>query len=95
MIELFLKRIFGSKNERELKRLAPIVDRITALEPQLRRLSDAELQQYTPRFKERLSQGEDLEDLLPGRPPPGFWGCVPLTSRSSAAWFCIRAKLRK
>src|SRR4030042_159315 len=65
MIELILKKIFGSKNERELKRLAPLVDRITALEPELRRLSDAELQQYTPRFKERLSQGEDLEDLLP------------------------------
>jgi len=65
MIDLILKKIFGSKNERELKRLAPLVDRITALEPELRRLSDVELQQYTPRFKERLSQGEDLEDLLP------------------------------
>ncbi|MFZ5452958.1 MAG: preprotein translocase subunit SecA [Thermodesulfobacteriota bacterium] len=65
MFEIFLKKIFGSKNERELKRLAPLVDRITSLEPQLRELSDAELQQYTPRFKERLAQGEDLEDILP------------------------------
>jgi preprotein translocase subunit SecA len=65
MIELILKKIFGSKNERELKRLAPIVDRVTSLEPHLRGLADAELQQYTPRFKERLAQGEDLDDLLP------------------------------
>jgi len=65
MFEIFLKNIFGSKNERELKRLAPLVDRITSLEPHFRQLSDAELQQYTPRFRERLAQGEDLEDLLP------------------------------
>ncbi|MDD2904212.1 MAG: preprotein translocase subunit SecA, partial [Syntrophales bacterium] len=65
MFELFLKNLFGSKNERELKRLAPLVDRITSLEPHFRQLSDDELQQYTPRFRERLAQGEDLEDLLP------------------------------
>jgi preprotein translocase subunit SecA len=65
MIELILKKIFGSKNERELKRLAPLVDRVNSLEPHLRELSDAELQQYTPRFKERLDQGEELDDLLP------------------------------
>ncbi|MEW6658527.1 MAG: preprotein translocase subunit SecA [Thermodesulfobacteriota bacterium] len=65
MLDLILKKIFGSKNERELKRLAPVVDRITALEPELRRLSDADLQRYTPRFKERLDQGEELDDLLP------------------------------
>ncbi len=65
MIELILKKIFGSKNERELKRLAPLVDRVSSFEPHLRELSDAELQQYTPRFKERLEQGEELDDLLP------------------------------
>jgi len=65
MIDLFLKKIFGSKNDRELKRLAPLVDRITSLEPHLRGLADSDLQQYTPRFKERLAQGEDLEALLP------------------------------
>jgi preprotein translocase subunit SecA len=65
MIELILKKIFGSKNERELKRLAPLVDRVTSFEPHLRELSDADLQQYTPRFKERLEQGEELDDLLP------------------------------
>ncbi|MHB8068358.1 MAG: preprotein translocase subunit SecA [Desulfobaccales bacterium] len=65
MIDLILKKIFGSKNERELKRLAPLVDRISSLEPELRGLSDAELQQYTPRFKERLGNGEPLDELLP------------------------------
>jgi preprotein translocase subunit SecA len=65
MIELILKKIFGSKNERELKRLAPVVDRVNALEPELRNLSDAELRGKTPQFKDRLSRGETLEDLLP------------------------------
>jgi preprotein translocase subunit SecA len=65
MIDLFLKKIFGSKNERELKRLAPLVDRITALEPEYRALSDAQLRAQTGHFRERLDQGEPLDDLLP------------------------------
>ena len=65
MIDLFLKKIFGSKNERELKRLAPLVDRINALEPQYRALSDAQLRAYTAHFRERLDQDEPLEELLP------------------------------
>jgi preprotein translocase subunit SecA len=65
MIDLFLKKIFGSKNERELKRMAPLVDRITNLEPEYRELSDAQLQAKTALFKERLDNDEPLEDLLP------------------------------
>src|SRR4030042_6592651 len=65
MIDLFLKRVFGSKNERELKRLAPLVDRINALEPQYRSLSDAQLRAHTAHFRERLDQDEPLEELLP------------------------------
>ena len=65
MIDLFLKKIFGSKNERELKRLAPLVDPINSLEPRvpgpLRRRAAGQ----TPQFKERLDQGEPLDDLLP------------------------------
>ena len=57
MIDLFLKKIFGSKNDRELKRMAPLVDRITNLEPEYRALSDAELQAKTALFKERLDDG--------------------------------------
>ena len=65
MIDLILKKIFGSKNERELKRLAPLVDRINALEPQYRALSDAQLRAHTAHFRERLDQDEPLEELLP------------------------------
>jgi preprotein translocase subunit SecA len=65
MIDLFLKKVFGSKNDRELKRMAPLVDRITALEPEYRDLSDAQLQAKTPEFKERLDRGEPVDDLLP------------------------------
>ena len=63
MIDLFLKKIFGSKNDRELKRMAPLVDRITTLEPEYRSLSDAQLQAKTAQFKERLDANEPLEDL--------------------------------
>ena len=65
MLGSIIKGIFGSKNERELKRMAPLVDQINSLEPQYQSLSDAELQAKTPEFKERVSKGEPLEDLLP------------------------------
>jgi len=65
MIDLFLKKFFGSKNERELRRLAPLVDGITALEPEYRDLSDAQLQAKTAHFRERLDRGETVDDLLP------------------------------
>jgi len=65
MIGSLIKGIFGSKNERELKRMAPVVDQINSLEPRFQALSDAELQAKTPEFKERVAKGEPLEDLLP------------------------------
>ena len=65
MFQLIFKKIFGSQNERELKRLAPLVDAITALEPKYRSFSDAALKAKTPEFKERLERGESLDDLLP------------------------------
>ena len=60
-----IKGIFGSKNERELKRMAPLVARINTFEPQFQALSDDELRAKTTEFKERLSRGESVEDLLP------------------------------
>ena len=60
-----LTKIFGSKNERELSRLAPVVDQINVLEPEIRSLSDAELSGTTLRFREQLAQGAALDDLLP------------------------------
>ncbi|MBN1832169.1 MAG: preprotein translocase subunit SecA [Deltaproteobacteria bacterium] len=65
MIGKFLKGVFGSKNERELKRMAPLVDAINQLEPQYQALSDADLQAKTLEFKERHSKGETLDELLP------------------------------
>ncbi len=52
-------------NEKELKRLQPIVDEINSLEPEFRRLSDFELRAKTDEFKSRLKQGETLDELLP------------------------------
>ncbi len=65
MLSSLIKSIFGSKNERELKRMSPLVNQINTLEPQFRSLSDAEIQAKTAAFKERVSKGEPLEDLLP------------------------------
>jgi preprotein translocase subunit SecA len=65
MIGKFLKEVFGSKNERELKRMAPIVDTINQLEPQYQALSDADLKAKTLEFKERYTKGETLDELLP------------------------------
>ncbi len=64
MIIDFLTRIFGSKNERELKRLQPIVERINALEPKIQKLNDQQLRNQTIRFKEQLDQGQSLDALL-------------------------------
>jgi len=65
MIGEILKGIFGSKNERELKQMAPLVDRINSLEPEFQVLSDDRLTAKTAEFKERISRGEPLDDLLP------------------------------
>jgi preprotein translocase subunit SecA len=62
---MFLARIFGSKNQRELKKLNKTVSRINALEPAMQQLSDAELQAKTSEFRNRLAQGETLDELLP------------------------------
>ena len=61
---LFTK-IFGTYSQRELKSIYPIVDKITALEDEYKQLTDAELQAKTPEFKERLANGETLDDILP------------------------------
>ena len=60
-----MQKIFGTHSENELKRIYPIVDHIEALEPQMQKLSDSELKDKTREFKERLSEGESLDDILP------------------------------
>jgi len=65
MLGNLIKKVFGSKNERELKRLWPIVDKINAMEPQMAALSDDELRGRTEVFRERYAKGEALESILP------------------------------
>lgn len=60
-----LDKIFGSYSEREVKRIIPMVDKIDSLEPEIKALSDEALRGKTEGFKERLSKGETLDDILP------------------------------
>ncbi len=60
-----MTKLFGTHSEHELKRIAPIVDKIEAMRPDMQKLSDEELAAKTPEFKERLAKGETLDDLLP------------------------------
>jgi preprotein translocase subunit SecA len=61
----FLKKIIGTKNEREINRLMPVVDQTNAIEPKISLLSDEALKGKTAEFKSRLSSGETLEEILP------------------------------
>lgn len=60
-----IQKIFGTHSENELKRIYPVADAIEAMEPQMQSLSDSELRNKTKEFKERLLQGETLDDILP------------------------------
>ena len=59
------QKVFGTHSEREVKRIKPLVDQIEALRPTMQALSDEDLRNKTTEFKERLSKGETLDDLLP------------------------------
>ena len=65
MFNRILAKILGSQNERDLKRIQPIVSRVNELEPSVSKLDDAGLKARTPEFKQRLERGESLEDILP------------------------------
>jgi preprotein translocase subunit SecA len=60
-----LTKIFGSQNERELKRMWPLVEQINSFEAELKKLSDAQLEAKTGDFKTRLERGESLDEILP------------------------------
>lgn len=64
MVKWLLTKIFGTKNERDLKKLRPFVAIISNLEPKIQKLTDNELRLKTSEFKEKLSQGASLDDLL-------------------------------
>jgi preprotein translocase subunit SecA len=65
MIQTLLAKVVGTQNERELKRLRPVVGQVNALEPVIQPLSDEALRAKTDEFRQRLAQGETLDDLLP------------------------------
>ena len=65
MVGILLKKVFGTKNERELKKLWPLVEKINSLEADLSSLTDTQLKDKTEEFKKRLEEGKTLDDLLP------------------------------
>jgi len=65
MLGLLIRKLVGTKNERELKRLAPLVQRISALEPTIETLDDLQLRAKTEEFRARLDGGQALDDILP------------------------------
>ncbi len=64
MLNLFIRKIFGTKNERDLKKLRPYTAAINELEPRIRELDDQKLQAKTPEFKQKLEQGATVDDIL-------------------------------
>ena len=60
-----IEKVFGTHSERELKRIRPIVDKIESLRPEMQALTDEELRGKTREYKNRLQEGETLDDLLP------------------------------
>ena len=58
-------RVFGTRSQREVKRIMPLVEKIESLQPDMQKLSDEELREKTREFKKRLGEGETLDDLLP------------------------------
>ena len=65
MIDTLLAKVIGTQNERELKTLRPIVEPINALEPSIQALTDEKLREKTAEFRQRVANGEALDDLLP------------------------------
>src|SRR5918993_6128438 len=65
MLGTLLAKVIGTQNERELKRLRPLVDQVNALEASIKPLSDEQLRAKTDEFRARLAKGETLDDLMP------------------------------
>ncbi len=78
MIKEIIGAIFGSQNERDIKKIRPVVDKINLLEPEIQKLSDEELKQKSEKFKKRLVGGETLDDIL-----PEAFACVREASKRS------------
>jgi len=64
VFNLIARKLFGSRNERELKKIYPCLDKVNTLEPEIRKMSNSQLQAKTAEFKERHERGESLDDIL-------------------------------
>jgi len=65
MFDNVLAKVFGTKHDREIKKMLPVIEAVNALEPEIESLSDDQLREKTTEFKGRLAEGETLDDLLP------------------------------
>ncbi len=65
MFNAILTKIVGSKNERDIKKMHPVIQRINELETEMSRLSDVQLAELTPKFRQRIADGESVDDVLP------------------------------
>ena len=65
MIVNAMKKVFGTKQDRDIKVLRPLLNQINAYEENMQKLSDAELQAQTPKFRNLLEKGSSLNDILP------------------------------
>ena len=65
MLDTIVRRIVGSKNDREIKKIQPVVEQINALEPRISSLTGEQLQTKTAEFRQRFENGESLEEILP------------------------------
>ena len=98
-----IEKVFGTHSERELKRIKATVDKIESLRPQMQALTDEELRGKTREYKNRLQEGETLDDLKPwmtfcrrhsplsGKPQSVFWAWSITGCSSSAASYFTRA----
>src|SRR5436305_1161153 len=77
LLQLAIKKILGTKNDREIKKLVPLVQKINQLEPQFRSLSDSQLQAKTPELRQKLANGATLDDIL----VEAFAACREASSR--------------
>src|SRR5215467_4513961 len=65
MLDTLVKRFVGSRNDREIKKIQPLVVKINDLEPRISALTDEQLQAKTTEFRQRFENGESLDELLP------------------------------
>jgi preprotein translocase subunit SecA len=63
MLNAFIKKVFGTKHERQMKRMQPLIDRINALEPKMKALADADFPGITADLRARLAKGQPLDEL--------------------------------